>query len=193
MRNALIAPAAACLLLGSSIPAVHAQTHYGWSISNSATDPQSNSGAIGEGPSMFEGRLYLWLLCTPGGGASAARLGFEEDAGGGLPYGFVSDTVMHQGFVIDLQLTFPACTTGPYLVGALQVTPDWLLPAISVCLAPSLPDGFNVTWDCSPTPQAWPNECIGFVKNAASPCPGPICDTTALERNSWGRLKALYR
>lgn len=172
------------------------QNLYGWTISNSVTDPYSNTGPIAPGPSMFAGNLYLWLACTSNDGATAAEFDVVETRGAGLPTGFTPATGVFPTFVPpSLLLVFSSCAYGPTLVGSFSVAPDAFTPDIELCIVPT-PAGVNTTTDCAPDPQAWPNASIGFAKTSPAACVETLCQPTVSvseDGSSWGSVKALYR
>ena len=86
---------------------------YGWTISNSSTDPDENSG-----PLAPETPLYLWYLCDNEYGMSAAEFRLE-----GLE---ILSFEPLQGFVNiyelpDFGLIAPDCVYAPLVVGVLTV------------------------------------------------------------------------
>jgi hypothetical protein len=182
--------AAVVLLAASAAPA---QNLYGWTISNSSTNPFSNSGPIGPGPSMFAGNLYLWLACNVGDGASAVEFAVEERRGAGLPTGFT-----HFGFpgppsvLPDIVFAFP-CATAPVLAGVFTVGADAFVPDIELCLVPSLANNRNVTVDCVQG-LGWPNTTVGFAKTGGATCVDLLCGPpVSTEQSTWGGVKSLYR
>ena len=65
----------------------------------------------------------------------------------------------------------------------------------SLCVVNSN-NGIRVTVDCaSPTPAAWSLHAIGWDALTAPACadPVPLCGPVAVEPQSWGQVKSLYR
>jgi len=180
--------ALAILLVPSAAPA---QNYYGWTISNSTTDPFSNSGSIAPGPSMFAGNLYLWFACNTGDGALGAEFAVEERRGAGLPSGFSPRfPIFDPPPLPDVVVLFP-CTTAPILMGAFAVGPDAFVPDIELCIVPSS-NNRNVTVDCSGA--LWPNTTVGFAKTGGLTCADELCQMpVSTDETSWGRVKGLYR
>jgi hypothetical protein len=186
-------------LLGTSLltlatPATAQPNLYGWTISNSITDPYSNSGPIAPGASMFTGNLYLWFTCNTGDGATAAEFDVVETRGAGLPTGFQAiGPIFPQYVPPNLLIAFQSCAQAPVLAGVFIVGPDALTPDIELCIVPT-PDGVNHTVDCQPLPQAWPNTSIGFAKTGNGSCIDVLCQPpVSTEGSSWGAVKGLYR
>ena len=87
----------------------------------------------------------------------------------------------------DLGIHFGGCKSGKFLI----VTMAYQLFGTSTCgeLAIAPPAGFTVPicFDCF---DELP--CLGSALHVN--CPGPFdCDPVAIEPNTWGRVKALYR
>jgi hypothetical protein len=142
-----------------------------WTISNSATDPLSNSGPIAPGPNMWTGNLYLWSFCMEdAAGLQTAEFDVVETQGGGLPVAFnPMNGVLNAGTTTSLLLAVGACPRGPVLAGSFVVGADSLLPDIELCLAPSTSTGQNISRTCDFT--TYTNGWVGFRK-AAAPCGG---------------------
>jgi len=175
-----------------AVPVAGAQT-YLWTVSNSTTDPFSNSGPIAPGPSMFAGNLYLWLACALGApGMAAAEMDVVELRGGGAPTGFSPlNGYLNAGSATALLLAVGGCPSGFLVAGVFTVGPDAFLPDIELCLVNSALNDRNITVACGGV--GYQNNSIGFVKTG-----GGCSDTgetcfTSLEPESWGRIKGLYR
>ncbi|HMB71584.1 MAG TPA: hypothetical protein VKU85_19900 [bacterium] len=180
---------AACVFL--TAVAAPAQNYYGWTISNSTTDPLSNSGPIAPGPSAFSGNLYLWFACNSGDGAIGAEFAVEERRGAGLPTAFSpAFPILNPPPLPDVLILFP-CSNAPVLAGVFSVGADAFVPDIELCIVQSS-NGLNVTVDCNGV--AWPNTSVGFAKTGGGTCVEELCQMpVSVDRSSWGRMKGLYR
>ena len=177
------------------VPAAMAQ-NFGWTVSNSTTDPLSNTGPIGAGPSMFAGNLYLWLFCDGTGfGMAAMEADVVELRGGGAPTGFgVLNGFLNAGTATALLLAVGGCPTGPVLAGAFSVGPDAFLPDIEICLVPSAANNRSITVACGGS--GFNNNVIGFAKTSAASCVDGDSSTlcgVSVESSTWGQIKGLYR
>jgi len=176
-----------------AVPAVMAQT-FGWTVSNSTTDPFSNSGPIAPGPSMFAGNLYLWLVCDWTGlnGMAAAEMDVVELRGGGAPTGFTPmNGFLNAGTATALLVAVGGCPIGPVLAGSFSVGPDAFLPDIEICLVNSALNNRNITVACGGT--GFNNESNGFAKTSQASCYAGACSGVSVEDSSWGQVKALFR
>jgi hypothetical protein len=172
-------------------PAAMAQS-FGWTVSNSTTDPYSNTGSIAPGPSMFAGNLYLWLTCDwAGGGMAAAEMDVAELRGGGLPTGFTPmNGFLNAGNPTALLLAVGGCPTGPVLAGVFTVGPDQFIADIEICLVPSAANNRNITVACGGV--GYNNISNGFAKTSQASCYDNACEGISVESSSWGRIKNLY-
>jgi len=171
--TALLASAALLLCVLSTRAA--AQNTFGFTISNSTTDPLSTSGAIAPGPNQFTGNLYLWFYCSEEQtGLSAAEFDVVELQGGGPPIAFnPAPGFLNAGTASQILLAAGGCPTGPALAGAFVVGADALVPDIELCLVPSASRGRNTSLSCSQ--ELFNNGWQGFRK-AAAPCGTlPVC------------------
>ncbi|HMB70197.1 MAG TPA: hypothetical protein VKU85_12830 [bacterium] len=191
---------AVALLMMVAAPAAMAQgPNFGWTISNSTTDPLSNSGAIAPGPSMFAGNLYLWLYCsTNTTGMAAMEADVQELAGqGGAPTGFSPlNGFLNAGNATALLLAVGGCRMGPSLAGSFSVGPDSFVPEVELCLIPSALNNRSITVQCGG--QGIDNATIGFTKTMAPACnflntTTCVASGTAVEGASWGQIKGLYK
>jgi hypothetical protein len=121
---------------------------------------------------------------------AAAEIDPVISAGNTIAAFNVANGYLNAGTATHLLLAVGGCPAAPVRAG------EWLiLKATPVDLCPG---GANVTVDCSPDPQAWPNDFIGYSE-LGTPCedprPGEICleDPFSVEQTSWGRVKQLYR
>jgi len=175
------------------VPVAQAQNFFGWTVSNSSTDPFVNSGSIGPGPSMFAGNLYLWLDCDgTGNGMAAAEMDVVELRGAGAPTGFSPlSGFLNAGSATALLLAVGGCPQGPVLAGAFSVGPDAFLPDIEICLVPSAANNRNITVACGGT--GYDNFVHGFAKTGGVTCAEFFeCGLTVTD-GSWGKVKSLFR
>lgn len=176
-----------------AVPAAQAQSFH-WTISNSTTDPFSNSGPIAPGPSMFAGNLYLWLSCqiVHGFGMAWAEMDVAELRGGGAPTGFTPmNGFLNAGTPTALLLTVGSCPQGPVLAGVFAVGPDGSVPDIELCLVPSARNNWSITVDCDGV--GYFNGSQGFAKTGGGTCLDETCRPLPVEGRSWGRVKSLFR
>ena len=181
---------------GSGVP----EHNYGWTLSDSSTDPFSVEGAA----SADTLTLYLWLYCAkPGtGGVATAKFGFYTS--GALQYaqftpepGVVNSAT--GSTVFDLAL--PGCPTGAFLVGELRLSV--VEDVYFVCLEPHEPVGDFVTVGCTLTdPEG--NAFLGYNAGGPKGCSndpdfffggifGEPCEpTTSVSSSTWGTVKASY-
>ena len=65
------------------------------------------------------------------------------------------------------------------------------------CFLPSSTEGAKLTVDCSPNPQAWEIQWIGYSKDGTFPCSKEwdFCEKppVSIDDKSWGGIKSLYR
>ncbi len=161
---------------------------YGWTISDSPTNPLSNTGTLIPGGLQS---LYLWLYC--GDGMAAAEFRFESDNPGSniILVTTTQNGFLNAGTTTDLLLAVGGCPTGPVVAAEILVL---ALAPSNFCL---VPDALGIigTVDCSPSPQVWPIQQIGYSNTGALPsCNDELCpDPTAVEQNSWGGVKGLFR
>jgi hypothetical protein len=158
---------------------------YGWSISNSDSNPFANTGALAPGLVT----LHLWYACNSADGMSAAEIDPTISAGNTIAAFNVANGYLNAGTATHLLLAVGGCPNAPVRAGS------WLI--IKATPVDMCPGGANVTVDCSADPSAWPNDFIGYSE-AGVPCedlrPEDLCGvTTSVEESSWGSIKSLYR
>jgi hypothetical protein len=161
-----------------------AQNIYGWTVSNSNSDPFANTGPLL--PGVIE--LQLWYACNSADGMSAAEIDPVISAGNTILAFNPENGYLNAGTAQHLLLAVGGCPDAPINAG------HWLiLKATNVDLCPG---GATVTEDCSPDPSAWPNDFIGYSE-VGVPCedlrPEDLCGTVSVEESSWGSIKSLYR
>jgi hypothetical protein len=165
-----------------------AEYEYGWTVSNSPTDPLANTGASTPGIVNY----YLWFYCSTTDGMSAAE--FNGAATGGIiPLAFTATNgFLNAGGATNLLLAVGGCPLGPVSAGF------WLCQEIGpgeLCIVPA-GNGNNVTVDCRTSPAAWDNDVRGF-SSVGEPCGVAIADLclpqVSVEDESWGSIKGLYR
>lgn len=158
---------------------------YQWTISNSPTDPYSNTDV----PTLTVRTLYLWLACAAQGAQCAE---FDIASTGSLLLLAVtpSGPWIQIAPPPDLLLCFLPCTSTPSVAAALTVLD---FPG-SLCIVPSATNGINVTVDCEANPQLHPNAVIGYANDGTDPCVVGTCpDPVTVDGSSWGSVKSLYR
>ncbi|MEZ5064379.1 MAG: hypothetical protein R3B81_06560 [bacterium] len=168
---------------------------YGWSISESSTDPRDNVGV--PWPPQVR-TLYLWLTCVGPDVAGMSAAAFDVFAEGGLLLGFTPEGgFLNAGSGPSLLLAVAGCPSAPVRAGSIAVWDQG--SGFAVCLQPN-GDGVNGTVDCdSVNPLLYPNDHIGYESRGfpGSPCSsGTLCTeeiTVSVDRTSWADLKALYR
>ncbi|MFN8176388.1 MAG: hypothetical protein U0167_00515 [bacterium] len=160
---------------------------YGWTISSSQSASDANTGGLASGGL---GHLYLWYACSLGGGMSAADLGLQ--ATGVVFAGFSPlNGFLNAGSGTNLLLAVGGCPAGPLVAG--DITVFYFGGAGSMCIVNSN-NNIRVTVDCtSPTPSAWDIKAVGWDALATPACHEVLCAPTAVEPQSWGGVKSLYR
>ncbi len=184
---ALLACVLGISVLGSSEAA--AQQRYGWTVSQSPSDPCVNEGGFAVGGLVT---LFLWYFYSSPDGMSAADISVVVNPPGALNiFGFnVMNGFLNAGTATNLLLAIGGCPSGPIAAG------NW--PAFSsvaaweFCLG-----GLNSTVDCETLPELFPNDHKGFSNNGF-----PLsclvgmnedCGHDSVEPSSWGKVKTLYR
>lgn len=180
-------------LLVAAAPAF-AQIEYGWTISSSSSDPFVNQGPIPAAPLP----LYLWLFCSqgapPDAGPGMASAEFDLRLPAGVfNFGFTAmNGFLNAGGAGNLLLAVGGCPQGPVVAGVWNVFGSI---AGDYCLVASAANGIIGTVDCSPTvPSIHPLRQVGFGAGVAPSCnDGQLCPPVAVEAQSWGSVKSLYR
>lgn len=159
---------------------------YGWTISNSNTNPLANSGSVTGGPQT----LYLWLNCATPEGMTAAEFDLQLP-GGVVNFGFnPQNGFLNAGTSGSLMLAVGACPTGPVIAGSWNVFNSI---AGDYCLVASGGSGQLTTVDCDVvTPTAWPVTQRGYGTGGVAACTQDLC-VVSVEPTTWGQLKTLYR
>jgi hypothetical protein len=180
----IVAALSICVLASST---AMAQLQYGWTVSNSTTDPFSYSGA----PSAAQ--LRLWFACSVGDGMSAAELFIRATPPNSV--GSVS-TVGQYLAVYDpdtdrnhILLACP-CTNAPARAANLNTHPDDdpQPDIVSVCIVSV------ATVNC-PADIEMQSDRHGYNDTGLPDCPEDQFTncTTSVEETSWGEIKSLYR
>jgi hypothetical protein len=189
MKRFLTIFAALCICTMAASTAMAGGLAYGWTVSNSTTDPFSYFGA----PSA--GQLRLWFACSVGDGMSAAELDIRATPANSVgtvtavaPYLVVYDPDTDRNNIL---LACP-CTNAPARAANLNTHPDDdpQPDIVSVCIVSA------TTVNC-PADQDVPSDRHGYNDNGLSPCPedtpGLCAGPTSVEESSWGTIKSLYR
>ncbi|MFN8178319.1 MAG: FlgD immunoglobulin-like domain containing protein [bacterium] len=168
MKKVIVACVLASLVATSSAVAQH---QYGWTISASQTDPHANTGGIAAGGL---GHLYLWYMCSVGGGMSAADFGLQST--GVIFAGFSPlSGFLNAGSGSNLLLAVGGCPTGPVVAG--DITVFYFGGAGSMCIVNST-NNIRVTVDCeSPSPLAWNLHAVGWDALGTPSCSEPLCSS----------------
>lgn len=155
--------AATCLLAGGATAGP-----YGWTISDSDSDPYVNTGGSG----LLTKTVYLWLACDaakPAEGVQSAEFGILCSP----PARTISSFTPAAGFtnsgVDPSQPRLSAgCVTGPRLAGSLVVNTG-TFGAFSLCIVFSS-GGKNETVTCEG--NVYSNDVVGY-STSATPCGNP--------------------
>jgi hypothetical protein len=179
----LILAAAIAAALGVP-PARGADNRYGWTISNSMTDPLSNTGTATSGVTS----LYLWFFCSSTEGMAAAE--FDIEASGMSHLGTTTmNGFLNAGGTSNLLLAVGRCPEGPVVAATLLV----LDAPGTLCLVPSAANGVRGTVDCDELrPSLWNVDWIGYSSRGDVCRAGVLCDSP-LEDQAWGAVKGRYR
>jgi hypothetical protein len=160
------------------------QNSYGWTISNSAADPLSNTGTA----TSTVTNLYLWFYCSGTEGMSAAEFDLEAS---GITH-LATTTVngfLNAGGTSSLLLAVGGCPDGPVLAANLLV----LDAPGTLCFVPSAANGVRGTVDCDELrPSLWNVDWIGYSSRGEACRAGVLCDT-GLSAQAWGEVKGRYR
>jgi hypothetical protein len=168
----------------------NAQQRYGWTVSQSPSDPCVNEGAFAAGGLVT---LFLFYTYNSPDGMSAADISVVVNPPGALNiFGFnVANGFLNAGTSTNLLLAIGGCPSGPIQAG------NW--PAFSsvaaweFCLG-----GLNSTVNCDPLPVITANDHKGFSNNGfPRSCQVGMNDDcspiVSVEDASWGSIKSLYR
>ena len=166
-------------------PAAMAQNQYGFTLSDSAVDPNSNTGAAPTGGVL---NIYVWLACAPADGLSAAE--FDVSGPGGAPLAFTAlNGFLNAGGAANLLLATP-CTNGPVAAGFALVIDA--VPG-DYCIVPSAANGKAVGVDCTNFLETTISS-VGYNNSGGmAACAEALCPPVSVEDSSWGSVKSLYR
>ena len=150
---------------------------FDWTISGSNTDPDVNTGTATNGVAT----IYLWLKLAVGNGMASAE--FDLCATGMSVLAFTPGTgFLNAGGSTNLLMAATACPHGPVVAGSILILD---LPG-EICLCPAAANGNLVTVECA-TLALITNTWTGY-SNTAIPC-----ESDAVESETWGSIKSLYR
>jgi hypothetical protein len=174
------------VLAGLLVLAPPAQAkRYGWSISNSETDPFSNTG----NPTYAVTKLYLWLQCCDTDGMSAAEFDIETSSISLLAT-TTQNGFLNAGGTSNVLLAVGGCPCGPMVAAELLVVDS----GGTVCLVESAENSIRASVDCETLPELWPIDWIGYSSAGPDPCgSGRLCRSELLDDSSWSEIKGLYR
>ena len=156
---------------------------YGWTLSESDTDPLDQIGT----PNGSTDNLYLWFYCSDEGMA-AAEIDLVSTPPGQVLAFNVMNGYLNAGNATHLLLAVGGCPEAVIVAGAALILH---FAPLAVCL-----EGANVTVDCSPDPLAWPHDRYSYTDIGLPLClsdTSPICESFSVEEESWGKIKTLYR
>jgi hypothetical protein len=171
---------------------------FGWTISESATDPLDNFG-----PATTDTlTLYLWLYCTDSstGGVSGATLWLNYDPNLEVfPFEPQSGVVHSGSLVWELDLSLPDCPPGSFLAGSFKVRPLVGSGYFELCLQGDIAgSGPSTSYGCAAPNVPRDNATIGYGAGYV-PCIGyadffdhNCFPAVPVIPNSWGRIKAHY-
>lgn len=140
-------------------------------------------------------RTYLWLYCADATTDGVSRLRLSMDFFGVLLFLPSVGIVDSDPAPFTLDLVIPDCSRGSLLLGELRYSgatgscfglPVVKESAVYYCNAPGSSEAFAMI----PYAESNPKGCIvdsNFWNSTA--CQPPV----SIERDSWGRLKAMYR
>ena len=195
------------LVLAAGIPAAALAQggFYTWSISSSQVDPFVNSSAVTPGFSTF----YLWFVegchSEDTGGMASAQFKVNVPTGWAFVAAVMQNTFLDAGPAPGADgkqflIAVGSCPTGPVIAANLLIT-----STATGRMGFSVTDDvggigvINGTVDCgiNPSLHNWPEfvRCVGFATPDALPfqAHGSGCTITAVEDESWGNIKGLYR
>ena len=164
---------------------------FGWTLSDSSTDPHSNSGT----PLAGLVYVYAWYFCTNTAEGLASA---EFDVGGSMaPMSFTpANGFLNAGGATNLLLAVGGCPMGPVSAGNFLFF-DMAGVGFNACLQPSAANGLNVSVNCVEL-GTYDNDFVGYANDGTVPCEfyvtgDELCGTVAVENTSWGTVKSLYR
>jgi hypothetical protein len=185
MRRLLLA----ALILGVVFSPGHAAGDFGWTLSESPTEPRSNTGE----PVAGVVDIYLWYYCVVmAGGLASAEF---DIVGSLLPLSFTPmNGFLNAGTPTSLQLSVGGCPYPPLVAGVLQYF-DAAGVGFWTCFGPSSASGWNFSVQCGTMSEIM-NGYIGYSSDGSEPCRGPSpygpC-VEAITADSWASVKSLYR
>jgi hypothetical protein len=160
---------------------------FGWSLSDSTSDPLSNTGT----PVAGLVNLYLYYYCSQiAEGLASAEFDLSASM---APLSFTAENgFLNAGGATNLLLAVGGCPAGPVRAGYFLIY-DAAGTGFNACLVASAANGLNVSVNCVAL-DTWENDYIGYANDGSTPCEdGTRCGTTAVEDTSWGAVKSLYR
>jgi hypothetical protein len=163
--------------------------HFGWTISTSSVDPNVCYSAV---PLGGPGTVYLWLECDSGQtGAAASEWQMVPT---GLFWGGIAGVApyLFTGPPTDLLGAF-GNVSSQTLVGIITV---FDFGGGSLCFAPSVANNRNITVgvDGKGYPNKWRGlHTAGFGPVCCETKADDLCAWTAVETETWGSIKSLYR
>jgi hypothetical protein len=99
----------------------------------------------------------------------------------------VMNGFLNAGTATHVLLAVGGCPQAPLIAGSVLA---FHTSSFAICIG-----GSNVTVDCSPNPQAWPNDSKSYTDAGIPACPqddATLC-VVSVEESSWGSIKSLYR
>ena len=161
---------------------------FGWTLSNSPSDPLSNQGTFTAGILT----LYLHYYCTNNArGLASAEFDVASSNPANLILAFTATNppFLNAGGATNLLLAVGGCPSGPALAGSFLISAN---AAGQYCLTTSA-IGNNVSVNCVDL-NTYDNDWIGYSNDGNPPCASleDLC-TVAVENTSWGSVKSLYR
>ena len=158
--------------------------HFGWTISSSTSDPFQNTGAPTGGPNT----LYMWIGCSSGQTGAASS---EFAVTGSMFWGGIAGSLpqyLFTGSQTDLLGAFGGGPGGGTMVGIINVF-DF---GGTLCFGPSVANARNIT--VGQDGKGYPNDYIGYTSDGSAPCvSADFCAPTAVELDTWGNIKSMYR
>jgi hypothetical protein len=159
---------------------------FGWTISSSTTSPDVNYSPT---PMGGPGTLYLWLKCSS-----------EVTGAAASEWGFVLTGMLWGGIAGVSPYLFTGSESD--MLGAYgNVNPETMVGIITVfdfsggniCLGNSAANDRNITVGVDG--KGYVNDWRGFASVDGAPCETSteLCSTEAVEAETWGNIKSLYR